>query len=36
LGDAAAFALEAQPEFDLALNLSGIFTAGAVTGLRLS
>jgi hypothetical protein len=36
LGDAAASALEAQPEFDLALNLSGIFTAGAVTGLRIS
>jgi len=36
LGDAAASALEAQPEFDLALNLSGIFTAGAVTGLRFS
>lgn len=34
LGDAAASAIEAQPEFDLALNLSGIFTAGAVTGLR--
>jgi hypothetical protein len=36
LGDAAASALEAQPEFDLALNLSGIFTAGSVTGLRFS
>jgi hypothetical protein len=36
LGDAAAAALEAQPEFDLALNLSGIFTAGAVTSLRFS
>jgi hypothetical protein len=36
LGDAAASALVAQPEFDLALNLSGIFTAGAVTGLRIS
>jgi hypothetical protein len=36
LGDAAASALEAHPEFDLALNLSGIFTAGAVTGLRFS
>lgn len=36
LADAAAAALEAEPEFDLALNLSGIFTAGAVTGLRIS
>lgn len=36
LGDAAASALEAQPEFDLALNLSGIFSAGAVAGLHLS
>jgi hypothetical protein len=36
LGDAAASALEADPKFDLALNLSGIFTAGAVTGLRFS
>jgi hypothetical protein len=36
LGDAAASALEAHPEFDIALNLSGIFTAGAVTGLRFS
>lgn len=36
LGVAAGLALEAQPEFDLALNLSGIFTAGAVTALRIS
>lgn len=34
LGEAAGSAAGAHPEFDLALNLSGIFNAGAVAGLH--
>ena len=33
LGDAAAAALEATPDFDLAVNLAGLFASGLVAGI---